>query len=170
MKIRYLSVVAAVALVAACESSPKMESKQAAGSQGGGAATTTTTQATAAPMAAPGSQADFVANVGDRIFFDYDKSDLKPEARDTLGKWVAFLKKYPADKLQVQGNCDERGTEEYNLALGERRANSAKTFLVAQGIDAGRLSTISYGKERPAVLGHNEAAWSQNRRDVGVIQ
>ena len=83
---------------------------------------------------------------------------------------VAFLKKYPNDQLVVEGHADERGTREYNLALGERRANAVKDFLVAQGIQASRLKTISYGKERPAVLGSNEAAWAQNRRGVGVVQ
>jgi len=157
MKMRFLTMVAAVALLAACESAPD-SSKGATGAGAG-----------AAPIV-PGSQADFVANVGDRVFFDYDKYSLAPAARDQLAKWVAFLKKYPNDKLVVEGHADERGTREYNLALGERRANSIKQFLVAQGIQAARLKTISYGKERPAVLGSTEAAWSQNRRGVGVIQ
>jgi len=166
MKLRYLSIIAAVALVAACESAPKTEQKAGAASQPPAQAPAATT----APSVVPGSQADFVANVGDRIFFDFDKSELKPEARATLAKWVAFLKKYPADKLTIEGHCDERGTVEYNLGLGDRRATAAKNFLVAQGVDAGRLKTISYGKSRPAVVGHDEAAWSQNRRDVGVVE
>ena len=160
MKIRFLTVVAAAALLAACSSSDENTAAQTGG------ASTAATQGT---KIVPGSQADFVANVGDRVFFDFDKSDLKPEARQQLTAWVAFLKKYPQDNLTVEGHADERGTREYNLALGERRANSIKDYLVAQGIQASRLKVISYGKERPAVLGSNEAAWAQNRRGVGVI-
>lgn len=159
MKIRILTMVAAVALLAACSSSDD------ASKQGGA----TTTATSAKPAAVPGSQADFGANVGDRVFFEFDKTDLKPEARQQLTAWVAFLKKYPQDNLTVEGHADERGTREYNLALGERRANSVKEFLVAQGVQASRLKTISYGKERPAVLGSNETAWAQNRRAVGVV-
>jgi peptidoglycan-associated lipoprotein len=163
MKIRFITMVAAVALLAACaEEQPT--------AQTGGATATPPVAQPAKPGVVPGSQADFVANVGDRVFFAFDKSDLSAEARDQLAKWVAFLKKYPNDQIVVEGHADERGTREYNLALGERRANSVKDYLVAQGIAVARLKTISYGKERPAVLGSTEAAWAQNRRGVGVIQ
>jgi peptidoglycan-associated lipoprotein len=162
MKIRIITMVAAVALLAACaEEKPTAQT---------GATSATPPVTAQRPTVVPGSQADFVANVGDRVFFEFDKYALKPDARVQLAKWVEFLKKYPNDQLVVEGHCDERGTREYNLALGERRANAVKDFLVAQGVQATRLKTISYGKERPAVLGSNETAWAQNRRGVGVVQ
>jgi len=117
----------------------------------------------------PGSGRDFVVNVGDRVFFALDKSDLSSESRAMLEKQVTWLKRYGGVNVTVEGHCDERGTREYNLGLGERRANSAKDFLVAMGISPNRIKIISYGKERPAALGHNEAAWQQNRRAVTVV-
>jgi peptidoglycan-associated lipoprotein len=118
---------------------------------------------------APGTQGDFEANVGDRVFFALDSSVLSSDAQATLTRQAAWLKQYPNASVVLEGHCDERGTREYNLALGERRANAAKNFLLSQGVDAGRVSTTSYGKERPAVLGHDERAWGQNRRAVTVI-
>jgi len=154
---------AAVLLLAACETA----SDQSAGQAGQGGATGAAAQTRPGPR--PGSQEDLVANVGDRVFYDFDKSDLKPEARRTIERWAGWLKQYPNVTVTVEGHCDERGTREYNIALGERRAAAAKNYLVAQGIDARRVATISYGKERPAVVGSNEAAWSQNRRGVMVV-
>jgi peptidoglycan-associated lipoprotein len=116
-----------------------------------------------------GSAEDFVVNVGDRVFFGFNKYTLKPQARKTLQRQAAWLKKFPALTIAIEGHCDERGTREYNLALGERRANSAKNYLVALGVNPNRVKVISYGKERPAVAGSNEAAWSQNRRSVTVV-
>lgn len=156
---KLLAAFAAVALLAACESST--ESSDAL--KGAGNARTGTT-------AAPGSAADFVVNVGDRVFFDFDKADVKSDSQQVLDRQAAWLKQYASTKVVVEGHCDERGTREYNLALGERRATAAKNYLVSKGIDAKRLQTISYGKERPAVLGANEASWSQNRRAVTVVQ
>ncbi|MBW2096310.1 MAG: peptidoglycan-associated lipoprotein Pal [Deltaproteobacteria bacterium] len=101
----------------------------------------------------------------EKIYFDFDKSDLKPEAQAVLKKKADWLREHPAYSLRIEGNCDERGTNEYNLALGERRANSAKKFLVALGIAEQRIATISYGEERPADPRHNEEAWAKNRRD-----
>lgn len=101
----------------------------------------------------------------EKIYFDFDKSNLKPDAQTVLKKKAAFLRENPAFYVLVEGNCDERGTEEYNLALGERRAMSARDFLVALGISGDRIKTISYGKLRPADPAHNEAAWALNRRD-----
>ena len=118
---------------------------------------------------APGSKEDFLDKVGDRIFFAFDKYNLKEDARGTLEKQAAWLKKWPAVTITVEGHCDERGTREYNLALGERRANSVKDYLVALGVNPSRIKTISYGKERPVALGSNDAAWAQNRRGVTTI-
>lgn len=99
------------------------------------------------------------------IFFDFDKADLKPQAKATLKRKADWLSNNAAYALRIMGHCDERGTAEYNLALGERRAHAAKKFLSALGISAGRIYTVSYGEEKPAEPGHNEAAWSKNRRD-----
>ena len=148
MHVRILSVLAAAALVAACE---------------------TTDGGAGAGTVVPGSQQDLVVNVGDRVFYDFDKFNLKPEARKSLERQADWLKKYPNIRVLVAGNCDERGTREYNLALGERRANSAKTYLVSLGIGADRIRTISYGKERPTALGSNDAAWAQNRNAITSV-
>jgi peptidoglycan-associated lipoprotein len=101
----------------------------------------------------------------EKIYFDYDKSDLKPESQSILEKKAKFLQANSAYSLTVEGNCDERGSNEYNLALGERRADAAKKFLNSLGIPADRISTISYGEEKPVDPGHDETAWSKNRRD-----
>lgn len=113
---------------------------------------------------------DFMANAEDRVFFNFDSSALTANATEVLDTQVSWLKKHKKVNVIVQGYCDERGTREYNLALGERRANAVKQYLVSNGIAADRISTISYGKERPAVLGNNEAAWAQNRRAVTVVK
>ena len=126
-----------------------------------------TSQGVGAPR--PGSQEDLVVNVGDRIFFDLDRSNVRADARATLDKQSAWLKQYPQVTVTIEGHCDERGTREYNLALGNRRATAVKNYLVATGINANRITTISYGKERPAVVGSNEQAWAQNRRGVTVV-
>jgi peptidoglycan-associated lipoprotein len=167
---KLIGVFTALILLAGCESLPQsMGGTGGAGGAAGGGGATATAPVPGRP-AAPGSQEDLVVNVGDRVFFDYDKFDLKGPARATLDKQAAWLKQYPQVRLSVEGHCDERGTREYNLALGERRANAAKNYLINQGIAASRLSTISYGKERPVVLGSNESAWAQNRRSVSVVK
>lgn len=117
----------------------------------------------------PGTQQDLVVNVGDRIFFGYDRYDLTPEAQRVLELQADWMNRYPSVTITVEGHCDERGTREYNLALGDRRANAVKSYLVALGVSPTRITTISYGKERPAVLGSNAAAWSQNRRGVTLV-
>jgi len=106
---------------------------------------------------------DFVVNVGDRVYFDYDQYTIRPDAIPVLTAQASWLQRYPAVHVRVEGNCDERGTEEYNLALGGRRAASVKTFLVNHGIDPSRIATISYGKERPIDPGTGETAWAKNR-------
>jgi len=119
--------------------------------------------------AIPGSEQDLQQNVGDRVFFELDRSELSQEARQTLDRQAAWLKKYPAVRVTLEGHCDERGTREYNMALGARRANAARAYLVALGIQSARIQTVSYGAERPAVLGTGDAVWSQNRRAVTVV-
>ena len=116
------------------------------------------------------AQEDLVINVGDRVFFDFDKSDLRPDAIDTLNRQSDWMSANGAITVTIEGHCDERGTREYNLALGERRASAAKQYLESMGVSGGRMDTVSYGKERPAVLGSNEAAWAQNRRAVMVVR
>ncbi len=112
---------------------------------------------------------DFMENAEDRVFFAFDSSAISLDAAEVLDTQVKWLKDHEEVKVVVQGYCDERGTREYNLALGERRANAVKQYLVSKGVAADRISVISYGKERPAVLGSNEAAWAQNRRAVTVV-
>jgi peptidoglycan-associated lipoprotein len=110
-----------------------------------------------------------IAAVGDRVWFEYDRSELNPVARKQIERWAEFVRLNPQFSFVIQGHCDEHGTREYNLALGERRAAAAKFYLVSLGVDARRVSTVSYGKEQPAVVGSNEQAWAQNRRAVLVV-
>ena len=117
----------------------------------------------------PGSQEDLAVTAGDRVFFDFDSSELDGTDRATLQAQVAWLNKFSNLRVTIEGHCDERGTREYNLALGERRAAAVKNYLVALGLAASRIETISYGKERPIAFGSNEAAWAQNRRGVTMV-
>lgn len=158
MKLRVLTVVALAAALAACESDSNVREN----TTGGGM----TSQATIVP----GSQADLEANVGNRVFFDFDRYSLSSTAIATLNKQAAWMKRYGSVKVTIEGHADERGTREYNLALGERRANSIKNYLVSQGITADRLATVSFGKERPAAVGSGDAIWSQNRRGVTTVR
>jgi peptidoglycan-associated lipoprotein len=111
----------------------------------------------------PGSVQDFVVNVGDRVYFDLNASSIRTDASGVLAAQAAWLNRYPAVKVRIEGNCDERGTEDYNLALGARRANAVKDFLVAHAVSADRITTVSYGKEHPIDTGTGEAAWAHNR-------
>jgi peptidoglycan-associated lipoprotein len=155
MNSKILGALAIVALLAACAD------KTTTATTGAGAATS---------GPAPGSQEDLVANVGDRVFYDFNQSSLKGDARATLDRQSAWLGKYQQVNVQLAGNCDDRGTEEYNLALGQRRANSARDYLVARGVAGARVSTISYGKDRPTAMGDNEQAWAQNRNAITSVR
>jgi peptidoglycan-associated lipoprotein len=125
--------------------------------------------APAAQGPVPGSVQDFVINVGDRVYFDLDKSDIRSDAAPILDSQAGWLRRYGQVQVRIEGNCDERGTREYNLALGARRANSIRDYLIAHGIPGGRISTISYGKEKPIDPGSGEDAWAHNRNGHTVI-
>jgi peptidoglycan-associated lipoprotein len=122
-----------------------------------------------AGAATPGSQQDFIVNVGDRIFFESDSSELTPQARDTLDKQAQWLNQYNRYAFTIEGHADERGTREYNIALGARRAQTVQAYLVSRGVMAQRMHTISYGKERPVAVCNDISCWSQNRRAVTVL-
>jgi peptidoglycan-associated lipoprotein len=127
-------------------------------------------EAPAAPAYAPGSQEDLVATVGtDRVFFAYDSYALDETARAVLQRQADWLQQNTSVRLTIEGHCDERGTREYNLALGDRRASAVRSFLVSLGVDPNRLNTISYGKERPEVLGSDEESFAKNRRGVSMV-
>ena len=168
MRGRLLSLLAALVFVAACETTPE----ETGASTGDGGSTTTASSDTSTTEPAgpiPGSQEDLVVNVGDRVFFGFDQYDLTAEAQETLRRQAEWMATYGDVTVTVEGHCDERGTREYNLALGERRSNAVKNFLVALGVDPSRVTTISYGKEQPAVIGSDESSWAQNRRGVTVV-
>ena len=158
MRMKILSILAAVVLVAGCSSD-----EAATGTQGS-LSTVGATQG-----AVPGTQQDLNQTIGDRVFFDTDQYNLRPDARATVDRWAAWLAQYPNVNVTIEGHADERGTREYNLALGDRRANSVRDYLIALGVAASRVATISYGKERPAIPGSSEASWQQNRRSVMVV-
>ncbi|HTP92070.1 MAG TPA: peptidoglycan-associated lipoprotein Pal [Xanthobacteraceae bacterium] len=126
-------------------------------------------EANLAGAAAPGSQQDFVVNVGDRVFFDTDSSELSEQARATLDKQAQWLNNYNRYAFTIEGHADERGTREYNIALGARRAQTVREYLISRGVSAQRMRTISYGKERPVAVCDDISCWSQNRRAVTVL-
>ncbi len=178
MVFRTLSLFAAVLFLAACET-PSDQTGTTSGQgaadtsssvdQGSAGTTTSMPKPEPEPMAKRSLSTILTVDVGDRVFFAFDKYSLKAKARQTLERQATFLKNNAGIKVVLQGHADERGTREYNLALGERCASTAKNYLVALGINPNRITIISYGKERPAVAGSNEAAWSQNRRAVTII-
>ena len=122
-----------------------------------------------AGVATPGSQQDFVVNVGDRVFFESDSSELTSQARSTLEKQAQWLRNYRTYAFTIEGHADERGTREYNIALGARRAQAVRDYLIARGVEASRMRTVSYGKERPVAVCNDISCWSQNRRAVTVL-
>lgn len=161
MRLKLLCVLSALLLLTACGSDG--DDSMDTGQQASNGSPDTSGSVT------PGSVQDFVVNVGDRVFFDFNQSNLTSDALSTLDKQADWLEKYSSVSIQIEGHCDERGTREYNLALGSRRAASVRDYLVSKGIAKSRIKVISYGKERPAVLGSNEDAWAQNRRGVSTI-
>ena len=160
------ALLLSVALVA-CSKKPPKELPPAP--EGTGQEVTDNTGLDQTGAAVPGSQADFVASVAsDTIYFDTDRYNVDSADAATLQSQAQWLARYPGKRITIEGHADERGTRDYNLALGERRANAAKTYLVGLGVGAERISTISYGKERPVALGSDEASWARNRRAVTV--
>lgn len=181
MRTKLVSLFAMLFLITACETTPEDSgatdssgSTDSSSSSSSSSVTTETVDTTAVDSTMemapePGSQEQLQLEVGDRVFFEYDKSVVAAAAEKTLKRQAAWMKQYPSVSITVEGHCDERGTREYNLALGERRATAVKNFLVALGVSSNRIATISYGKERPDALGHNKAAWAQNRRGVTTV-
>ena len=172
MRMKLLGLMAALLLVAGCET-PADGGDTAEGD----GETVPVAGAVEAPPPPPPPPADvmdpqeyLVVNVGDRVFFDFNMSNLRPDAIDQLNRQADWMKMNGSITAVIEGHADERGTREYNLALGERRASSARQYLESMGVGGGRVDTISYGKERPAVLGSNEDAWAQNRRAVMVVK
>jgi peptidoglycan-associated lipoprotein len=155
-----LVAVTAALLLAACTTKHEADNTPPPSTS-----TTTTTQSSIVP----GSAEDFRVNVGDTVHFDYNAYDIQDQDKGTLQRQAAWLAKYPEVRVTIEGHCDERGTREYNLALGARRANAVKEYLVSVGVSAARVDTISYGKERPICTDSNESCWAQNRRGVTTI-
>ncbi|MDE0780678.1 MAG: peptidoglycan-associated lipoprotein Pal [Alphaproteobacteria bacterium] len=163
MRISIPILVAAAFALAACSTTGDNSGSSQSTSSG-------KSEVAAAPAGSkPGSQMDLSINVGDRVLFDFNSSALSRESVTTVTRWAAWLKTYPANSVVIEGHADERGTREYNLALGERRADSARDYLVSLGVDAGRVKVVSFGKERPAIAGSNGNAWAQNRRAALVL-
>ncbi len=151
MRNKILGIVATGLLLAACECAPDQN-------------------VNVGQAPAPGTAEDFKANIRDRVFLQYNRSDLTAESNKSLDAQAGWFKTYPNTTATVEGHCDARGTREYNLALGEKRAMTVRNYLIALGVESGRVQTISYGKERPAVTGSDEDSWAQNRRGVVVVQ
>ncbi len=150
--LRLAGVLVAALAISACANKPGADAQANAG------------------MATPGSQQDFVVNVGDRVFFETDSSELTPQSRATLDKQAQWLNNYSNySQFTIEGHADERGTREYNIALGARRAQTVRDYLVSRGVQASRMHTISYGKERPVAVCNDISCWSQNRRAVTVL-
>ena len=173
-----------VAFVSACSTTPKDTADSSGSGSSGSSETVASTELSTGdasiladlsnttlggPSIEPGSQEDLIVNVGDRDFFAYNSAELDSDAQQLLHEQAAWLKQNYETSITIEGHCDERGTREYNLALGEQRAQAVKNWFILLGVDSSRLSTISYGKERPAFIGSNDGAWSQNRRSVTTV-
>ncbi len=169
MHFRILSLFAAVLLVAACQTKPS----DSIMSGGGGEAMTSTAISSADVISDPLPNVEIQkylsTNIGDHVYFDFDKYNIDQAAATRLERQATWLKDNPGVTITIEGNCDERGTREYNLGLGERRANAVKNYLAALGVDASRINTISFGKEKPTALGSDEEAWAQNRNAQTVV-
>lgn len=185
---RLLTLFAAAALLAACETASEVASDASgsAAASASGAASASASSSTDSASSSASSASDSassasssaaaeptaeekLAQIGTAVYFDFDSSVLSSAAQATLDRQAAFLASEPSTRIIIEGHADERGTREYNLALGERRASVARDYLVAKGVDAARIRTVSYGKERPAVVGSNKTAWAKNRRAVTVL-
>ena len=162
MNLQTLGALAALALLTACAGEDRPMTTGTGAGMG--------TAVAIGSSSAGGTEEDLKQNVGDRVYFDFDRALLRPDARATLDRQAAWLGKYAQVNVEIAGNCDERGTEEYNIALGQRRANTARTYLVAKGVSATRITAISYGKDRPVAVGSNDAAWKQNRNAITEVK
>lgn len=164
MKIKLFAIAALGAFATACASSPQQMAEQPV------EAPRAEPERHAGPSGpAAGTVEHFVQTAGDRVFYGYDRHDLTAEGRETLRRQAAWLNTYSDARIMIAGNCDERGTREYNLALGARRANAARDYLISQGVDPSRISTVSYGKERPACRESGESCWAVNRNATTTI-
>ncbi|MBK0399350.1 peptidoglycan-associated lipoprotein Pal [Limibaculum sp. M0105] len=159
MKIKAVAALGLVALLAACAGDDAVDASAGAGAGGAGVA----------GQPDPSTIAYFNQVVGDRVFFAFDSSEIDSQAQATLAQQAQWFRNNPAATATIEGHTDERGTRDYNLALGARRANAARAFLISQGVQADRLRTVSYGKERPVALCSDESCWAQNRRAVSVV-
>lgn len=173
MRLSLVTTFCAAMLLAACSTPQEEGTGASGGGSTGGTTTSNTSDASAAPTPLPGpppgTMEALTVEVGDRIFFDYDQYNIRADQRNTVEALAAWLDTNGSATLTLEGHADERGTREYNLALGERRANAVRDYLIALGTNPGRLSVVSFGEERPAVLGSTEASWAQNRRSAFVV-
>tara|TARA_Y100000741_G_C18109695_1_gene500359 strand:- start:133 stop:642 length:510 start_codon:yes stop_codon:yes gene_type:complete len=165
---KFLLSILLLGFISACSTTPKDTADASGSGTSGEFNTTSSTDDTSSEDILPGSQEDLIVNVGDRVFFNYDSAELDSDAQELLQDQAAWIKQHSVT-VTIEGHCDERGTREYNLALGEKRAQAVKNYLISLGVNSGSISTISYGKERPAVVGSNDGAWSQNRRSVTSV-
>lgn len=168
--VRLALILAATASMAACASKPKPQPGPGPGTGPVGPGTSAGPGTGGVSQGVlPGSQQDFVINVGDFVYFDLDSYDIRSDAMSVLDGQAAWLLRYPSVQIRVEGNCDERGTREYNLALGARRANAVRDYLVSRGVPASRITTLSWGKEKPVDPGTSEDAYARNRNGQSVI-